>query len=158
MQISFLCKGDKPIPGLIGPDQGWHFIRRIESPGGNCAVYEVTDDWRPREAIEYVDRVFYTKLKNGEKAGVAWDNVPLGKFSDAEVAGFLGVTRSTVTNARRQRHVKSLKKSRSINWDEQPLGRIPDAEIAKNLGVSPGAVWKARKKRGIDLVEDRQCG
>lgn len=156
MQVSFLCRGDRPIPGLIGPDQGWHFLRRIEFSGGHCAVYEVNDNWHPRESYfeQHGEKTFFTKLKNGEKAGINWDKAPIGKYTDAEVAHLLGVTRATVTNARRQRRVDSLRKKQNIDWDQQPLGKVSDSEIAKKLGISPGAVWKARKKRGISLDSD----
>lgn len=142
----------KIVPSLVGPDQGWNLIRRIEVYEYSCAVYEVNDNWHPR--VDEDDRIFYyPKLGKGRKAGIKWNKAPLGKYTDAQLAESLGVGRTTVAQARRRRSVASYKKKKTINWDKQPLGEIPDAALAKKLGVSPGAVWKARQKRGIEAID-----
>jgi hypothetical protein len=152
-----ICKSDRPIPSIIGPDQGWHFVRVISSKYGRCCVYDVYDEWHPREATVGFGReeIFYTKVKVGEKVGIDWDKVPLGKVSDAEIAKALGVNRSTVTGARRTRDISRAKVDGSINWDEQPLGKMTDGKLAKKLGVSPNAVRRARVARKIPTFSGR---
>lgn len=144
------------MPSVVGPDQGWHFVRRIPCKYGSCCVYNVEDGWRPRHVtVGYGgETVFYTKARSGEKVGISWDKVPLGKFSDVELAEVLGVNRSTVTNARHQRQISSSKSRQCINWDRQPLGKMSDGKLAKSLGVSPNAVRRARLSRKIPAFEN----
>lgn len=157
-----LYRGDRAIPSLIGPDQGWKFVRRIDYPHGHGCVYDVEDGWRPTDTtvghckIAFEEVVFYTKVRNGEKIGIDWDKIPLGKYSDAELAETLGVSRSTVAHARHQRHVSSCKSRQRIDWDKQPLGKISDSKLAKKLGVSHSAVQKARLEREIPVF--KKCG
>lgn len=153
-----ICKSDKPIPSVIGPDQGWHFVRRISSPYGECCMYDVDDGWRPRKATVKFGRKegFCTKARNGESAGIDWDKAPLGKVSDSELADILGVSRSTVTNARLLRGISSVKSGQCIDWSKQPLGKMTDGKLAKILCVSPNAVRRARVAREIPAFE--KCG
>ena len=155
---SIVFKSDKAIPSVIGPDQGWHFVKKIQTQHWSCCVYDVDDDWHPKYATVGYDKnaVFYTKVRRGEKVGIVWDKVPLGKFSDTELAELLGVDSSTVKHARRQRKISSSKSRQLINWDKQPLGKIPDNKLAKQLGISPSAVRKARLAREIPAFE--KCG
>jgi hypothetical protein len=46
--IQDLCKSGGLVPSIVGSDQGWYFIRRIETSQGHCSVYEVRDNWRPK--------------------------------------------------------------------------------------------------------------
>lgn len=157
-----LYRGDRTIPSLIGPDQGWKFVRRIDYPYGHGCVYDVEDGWRPTDTTVghcntiFEEVVFYTKARNGEKAGIDWDKVPLGEYSDADLAEMLGVSISTVSHARHQRHVLSKKRRQCIDWDKQPLGKMPDSKLAKKLGVSHSAVQRARLDRKIPTF--KKCG
>jgi hypothetical protein len=87
------------------------------------------------------------------RKGINWDEQPLGKVSDNELARLLGVSRNNVSVARRRRGIEPLYERsfspNGINWDEQPLGKRTDQEIANSLGVSKQAVHQARQRRGI---------
>jgi len=146
-----ICKSDKPIPSVIGPDQGWHFVKRIYSKYGECCMYDVDDEWHPKNATAGSEsrKDFYTKAQHGERAGINWDKAPLGKVLDAELASMLGVNRSTVAHARKLRKIPSVQSDQRVDWDAQPLGKMPDNKLARELGVSANAVRKARMARKI---------
>lgn len=148
-----LCRGATLVPSVVGPDQGWHFVRRIVVGNLFCAVYEVDDNWRPRDD-KIVGEVFFTKLQRGERAGINWEKMPLGKMPDAEISEQLGVDETTVRKARQKRKIESHRKSMAIDWENQPLGEMSDSALAKRLGVSANAVWKARTSRGITKFEE----
>jgi hypothetical protein len=58
-----LCNAGSLIPSVVGSDQGWYFIRRIETHLGSCAVYEVRDNWRPKQGLVPggIGKTFFTK-------------------------------------------------------------------------------------------------
>lgn len=83
---------------------------------------------------------------------IDWDEQPLGKISDRELAKKLNASPSTVRNQRTKRGIPPSNDdgaAKGINWDEQPLGEIPDDELAEQLGVATVSVSQARRRRGI---------
>lgn len=89
--------------------------------------------------------------------GIDWDNEPrLGVMSDEKLAYELGVSRKTVTRARKQRGIRSSTDAsgvgvrKGIDWDNEPrLGVVGDTVLAKELGVTAVTVLTARRKRGL---------
>ena len=89
---------------------------------------------------------------------IDWDNQPLGKISDYEIARMLNVKPSSVCSARHRRNIKACtqagrrgkpKRTVWINWDAQPLGQVFDSILADTLGVCSQTVQLERRKRGI---------
>jgi len=80
---------------------------------------------------------------------VDWDVQPLGEVSDSELARKLGVDRSTVSSARRNRGIATNRQYKKIDWTQEPLGKIPDSDVARALGVSQSRVTRARNSLGI---------
>lgn len=83
--------------------------------------------------------------------GIRWDQQPLGKVPDREIAAWLGISMSTVKRIRLRLGIPAPKKGRrwSIDWDNAGLGQRPDAQIARELKVTKYLVETIRKERGI---------
>ena len=88
--------------------------------------------------------------------GINWDDAPLGKLSDGDVARMYKVARPVVCNARNRRGIPPFT-SRYVNvvWDDVPLGGFPDAVLAKELGVSEPTVSRHRNQKGICPFQSR---
>lgn len=110
---------------------------------------------RVRAKVEF--RLQQARLnKSGTGTGMArssinWDEQPLGKVPDRELALRLGVSENAVKLARWKRGLRNPgSPHKHINWDAVPdLGKVPDHEIARRLGVTQPAVQSARRARGI---------
>ena len=50
--------------------------------------------------------------KRGEKAGIDWDRLPLGRVTDTELARELGVHRTAVRHARTRRGIKAASRTK----------------------------------------------
>lgn len=90
----------------------------------------------------------------GARAGIKWDQQPLGEVPDHVLAKTLGVDPTTVASARRVRGIPCLVEKRGIDWDQEPdLGQVPDVELAKRHDVHRRTVASAREHRGIPPYE-----
>ncbi len=60
------------IPSMVGPDQGWYFVRKIVVGLSSCAVYDVEDGWEPQKGWVTGDdgKFSYTKPSTVEMSGV----------------------------------------------------------------------------------------
>jgi Mn-dependent DtxR family transcriptional regulator len=137
----------QPVSPVVR-DKDWHLIRKIDEGLEVGYLYEVTDDWQPKDAIGDLK----CNPQSRGPAGVDWDEEPLGDVPDAEIAEKLEVSRSAVMKARKKRGIKGTRaprKPKKINWKKQPLGEKFDAEIARDLGVDATTVRRAREKLGI---------
>jgi len=139
-------------------DKNWQLLRKIDAEvEGETEVgymYEVTDDWKPKDVKLSLKDCSDLQKKPQERGpvGVDWDAQPLGDVPDAELAEKLGVSKSAVLKARQQRGIKGTRpprKKSEIDWDAQPLGEVFDSQLARELGVDAKTVQRARNKRGI---------
>lgn len=91
---------------------------------------------------------------------INWDEQPLGKISDEELAKNLGISKNTVLRQRKKRGVVPFGKPHikaNVDWDAQPLGEVPDAVLAQRLGLvevygeynARAIIGRHRRKRGI---------
>jgi len=84
---------------------------------------------------------------------IDWNKQPLGKVHDAALAAALGVSRTSVVNARARRRIAPCGCSHIS--DRLPaefgkaLGTAPDKELAARFGVSQKTVINARWRAGI---------
>lgn len=80
-----------------------------------------------------------------------WSAQPLGVVPDREIAAEMGVSLSTVRDARYRMRIRAqwVRRDDTIDWDAQPLGRVTDREIAEALGIDRMRVCRERKRRGI---------
>ena len=80
-----------------------------------------------------------------------WSAQPLGVVPDVRIAAEMGVSLSTVRDARYRMGIRAqwVRRDDAIDWDAQPLGRVTDREIAEALGVDRMRVCRERKRRGI---------
>jgi len=93
---------------------------------------------------------------------INWDEQPLGKLPDIELAKNLGVSGVAVGRARRRRNIPAFNSKggacrpqgqrAGVDWDKQPLGKEMDIDIATRLGVDRSSVRSARKARGIEAT------
>ena len=133
------------IPSGVGESNGWVTRRKIEYNGILCIVYDVYDNWHPRESG-------WSFRQSSGPLGIDWDEQPLGAVTDKVIADDLGVSTSAVKKARKKRGIKGTRPAREkleIDWERQPLGKRFDADIAQELGVDAKTVRVARKKLGI---------
>ena len=96
------------------------------------------------------------KIKRKPNERIDWEGIPLGEFSDGEIARRYGLKAQTVSNARRRMGIPShrkyaIKADKIIDWDLEPrLGKMPDRVLQRVLGVrSITAIVNARNRRGI---------
>ena len=93
-------------------------------------------------------------MEYSKKTNIDWSKQPLGKVSDSEIAGRIGVASQSVHQARRDRNILPYGNPKNyarknIDWDSQPLGKISDSKLANQLGVNRTTVLRARTSRGI---------
>lgn len=104
------------------------------------------------------------KVRIHVRQGINWDEQPLGKIPDVELAKKLGVSNVAVGRARRRRKIPVFNHRggcyrpqgcrAGVDWDEQPLGMEADVDIATRLGVDRSSVRSARLVRGIPAPND----
>lgn len=88
--------------------------------------------------------------------GIKWDEQPLGRVPDTELAARLGVVQSAVTDARRRRGIAPCPRGHVERRGGLPLlGTMPDAQIAVRLGLPTTAIRDARRRRGIRMDQAR---
>jgi len=143
----------KNIPSGVGPQDGWIHVRTIDVPGvERCQVYDVDDDWEPKEASETALGSKHVDY-NGIGWKVDWDQEDdLGRVPDKVLAERHIVSASAVARARMRRGIPAFNPpriKRDIDWDAQPLGEVADQVIADDLGVDSTTVGKARRKLKI---------
>lgn len=91
---------------------------------------------------------------------IDWDEQPLGKVPDRQLARELGVAVPTIRKQRVKRGIETLlprsgrpryseeeKRCLLIDWDKQPLGQVTDSSLAAELGVTTDHVREARLDR-----------
>lgn len=134
------------IPSGVGEFDGWVIRRKIYVGPVLGIIYDVEDDWYPRNVGKRLFR------RNFGHLDIDWDRKPLGKVPDQQIANELGVSHTTVVKARLKRSIPGTRPRRvklDIDWNVHPFGKRFDAEIARDLGVSPKTVARERKKRKI---------
>lgn len=134
------------VPNFIS--DSWVLLKKVKVQGCTLEFYEVFDNWRPKDA-----KVSKKIINTGpSKKKIDWDNQPLGKIPDKQIAEELGVTESAVSYARKKRDIPKFvtqKEKQSIDWGNLPLGEVSDVKIAKQLNISIRSVGRARRRLGI---------
>ena len=82
------------------------------------------------------------------KKDIDWENVGLGKRSDAEIAREVGCSDVLVCHYRKKAAIKPFKK-KNIDWPSLELGTKPDSVFAEELGVGFSTVSKHRRRLKI---------
>ena len=148
------------ILGPIAPEVREH-AKQIADNEAECDPLEVIQRAEaelqadPRLRAALLARVEYSVTR----ADIDWDNVPLGKVSDQQLARQLSVTASGVGYQRRARNIAAFKtptQKHPINWNAVPWDLMTTTDITKAFGIDNLRVHKGRKIAGR-LLESSQC-
>lgn len=94
--IHDLCRTGSLVPSVVGPDQGWHFMRRIGNGQCSGSMYAVEDGWEPKMGLVIggFGKIFFTRAcvhtyvaespKKERKPGKAGKGNKRGKAEKAE--------------------------------------------------------------------------
>ncbi len=89
---------------------------------------------------------------------IPWETLPLGEYTDAEIARELGVSHSTVRLARVALGIPVHVPPPRADWDSMPFGQVPDRQIAEHLGLAIWIVRAERRRRGIAAFDSERRG
>lgn len=89
----------------------------------------------------------------GRRDKYDWENLPLGKMPDKELADKHGIPVSAVNRARRMRKIANFNRGPTGNerfdWDKIPFGTKSDADLGREFGLKASSIGNARNRRGI---------